>query len=102
MHHYWLLAGSVLGYVFQSEALRQVKVKLHSRKLPQATDSIHQFDINFWPVERGFAGNRFVFDTQLLQDLFQRVGCQLPLVFTADETRSEEHTSELQSRLHLV
>src|SRR2546422_8230508 len=37
-----------------------------------------------------------------LFQLFTMTAMEPPISFDADEVRSEEHTSELQSRLHLV
>ena len=64
MHHHRLLARSVFGDVFQSEALRQIEIELHGGKLPQAPDGIHQLDVDLRAVERGFARDGLVFDVQ--------------------------------------
>src|SRR5882762_2854144 len=84
--HERLLAGSVFGYIFEIEALRQVEVELHGRELPEASDGVHQFDIDLRAIESCFAGHNLVRDVQLPQRTFQGVVGQVPLVFTAEET----------------
>src|ERR1700690_1311677 len=83
VHHEWLLASAVFGYVFEFEALGQVEVELHGRKLPQTADGIHKFDIDFWAVKRGFAGDGLVFDIEFLENFFERLGRHVPLLFAA-------------------
>src|SRR6266853_5288222 len=84
--HERLLAGTVLGYIFEIEALRQVEVELHGAELPGTADSIHELDVNLRAIESCFAGHNLVRDVQLPQRTFQGVVGQVPLVFTAEET----------------
>src|SRR6202023_681497 len=83
--HERLFAGTVFGYVFEIETLRQVEVELHGRELPQAPDGIDQLDIDLRSVKRGLARNRLVLDVQLFQHFFERAGRHIPLVFTSDK-----------------
>src|SRR5579883_2110699 len=57
MHHDGLMPLSVLTYIFQLEPCRQIKIKLHGRKLPQTPQNVHQLYVNFWPVKRCFTGD---------------------------------------------
>src|ERR1035441_967670 len=83
--HQRLLAGCVFGYVFELEALRQVEVELYRRELPEASDGVDQFHVDLRPVERGFTGDGFIFDVQLLQRAFQGVVGQVPLLVAAQK-----------------
>src|ERR1700675_4924094 len=83
--HERLFAGTVFGYVFEIEALRQVEVELHGRELPQAPDGVDQLDVDLRAIERGFSGDGLVFDVQQLQNFLERVGRHIPLLFTADK-----------------
>src|SRR5579859_174284 len=85
MHHDRLLARAVFRYVFQLEAVRQVEVELNGGKLPGAADGVHQLDVDFRAVKRGFAHNRLVGNIHLLQDLLQRVDGAVPVLLAADE-----------------
>ena len=70
MHHDRLLACSVVCDIFKTEASRKIEIELHGGKLPQSSDGIHQLNINFRAVERGFAGDRLIFNPQPLQNFF--------------------------------
>jgi len=83
MHHQRLMALPILAYVFEFEALRQVEVELHGRKLPEPPDGVHPADIDFRPVECSFAENELIGNTPLAEHLLQRVLCQLPLLLAA-------------------
>src|ERR1700746_686247 len=85
MHHHRLLARAVFSYVLQPKALRQVKVKLHSRKLPKSADCIDEFDINLRPIKSGFAWHGFVFNIHALEYRFERTSRVVPLIFATDE-----------------
>ena len=84
MHHQRLMALPILADVFEAEALRQVEVELHGRKLPEAADGVHQLDVDFRPVECGLAGDELVGNAALAEHLLQRVLRRLPLLFAAD------------------
>src|SRR5438132_4572013 len=71
--------------LFRSKALRQVEVELNGRELPQASDRIHQLDIDFRPVERGLPGDYLVLNIQPLQNVFERAGRHVPLLFASDK-----------------
>src|SRR5579859_7104683 len=83
MHHYRLLARSILGDVLQSKALRQIEIELHGRELPQTANRVHQLEIDLWTVERRLAWNRLVLDPERLQHLFQRLRGMSPLLLAA-------------------
>ncbi len=53
-------------HIFQLEALGQVEVKLHGGKLPQASNGVHQLDVDFGAVKCRFARNGLVRNVQLL------------------------------------
>src|SRR5882762_11284186 len=55
--HERLLAGTVFGYIFEIEALRQVEVELYGRELPEASDGVDQLDVDLGAIERRFARN---------------------------------------------
>src|SRR5450755_3380105 len=62
------------------EALGQGEVELHGGKLPEASDGVHQLDVDLGAVKRGFAGDGLVLDVATLERVLERTLGQLPLI----------------------
>src|SRR5581483_6011490 len=73
---------TVFADVFKTEPLWQIKVELYRRQLPQSTDSIDNFNIDFWTVKRSFTFHAFIRKTPSVQSRHQRSLCSFP-VFVA-------------------
>ena len=80
MHHHRLVPLAVFADIFQSEALRQVEVELHGRKLPQTPNRIHQLHIDLRSVKRRLARDRLVRNAASIQHFLERVVAPSPTV----------------------
>ena len=51
MHHHRLMTSAVLAHILQLKARGQVEVKLHGRKLPQASQNVDELHVDLGAVE---------------------------------------------------
>ena len=79
VHHHGLVGLAIFADIFELKSAGQVKVKLNRRKLPGASNRIHQLDIDLRAVESSFIGHHLGFDLPLLESTEERILSHLPL-----------------------
>ena len=84
MDHHGALLGAVGTLILQIEALGQLEVHLDGAHLPGSTDGVLRLHRNLGSVERGAALVEDQFEILFGGCFAERLGCLVPLVFTAD------------------
>src|SRR5580692_1110384 len=73
------MLGAVFRDIFEAETRWQVEIELHGGELPGAANGVDELDVDFGTIERGFAGDGFIGDVELLHRLGERGGGTVPV-----------------------
>src|SRR5215210_5189436 len=102
MYHHRPMRLVVFARILKLETLWKIEVILHCAELPQASNSVLNFDVNLRPVKGTFAFHALVSHAALIESFGEHVLRLRPILFPAQVELARVTSLDGKLEFHLI